>query len=404
MYSGSYYFYCDESYHDRKIKISKNKKLNIKSNDNMSDTYIYTLIGVKSSYLKDFEKQYLKFEEKYKSFFEIDDTEELKGTTIKKKNFKSGLASLNPNSIKFYSDYFDLLIKFNIISYLYSQSKIEYLVTKAIGNDLSKIPNHINMRAFIYSITKFIYQYDDLKLAEKFLLKDSISSEYMIKEIKNGIKLILNKTENIDKKYLERIALNELLNLFNIFKFNSSLDEEIHWDYDNIFLGFNIMIRELNLNVTEIKIDKESSVLDAAIKNTKFKNINDYDSKDVIGIRCADIFSNFFGRLAHSIEFELKEDNSNNISSEKKYISKGWFDLNENQFMLFKKLIQISNFKNLYCNYFGIYFDYIMIIFIYIEYINQFESFDDYMRFKDVHYKEGNDYILLTLNEFLDSL
>lgn len=400
-------FYFDESYHDRKICLDKNGKLNIFDKER-SDTFVGAFIGVENYKVKGFEEKFLEFENRYKKFYGIPEQEELKGTTISKKNFKSGISTLNTNAIKFYSDYFDILIEDKCIFQLSLFSKIEALVVETFKNDIKKISSICMYKNFVYAITKFIFNYKDLGIAEKlFEYSNELSRNDIICEIRDGLNLVLKKIDSIKRKDKEKNTLKELVYILNYLDIKLDLDEKIKWNYDAIFHGFDLLLKEMGIPPfeVELKLDKEDNLLVSAQKNNKYCELDSYDSKEVIGIRCADILANFFGRLIYSIQIELSENDSLNIKKELNLIDKKWFDLNEEQFLLVKKVGKLFEYQKYYSTYVSIYFDHPFIIFSYINYINTYDNFKDFKMLSMVeHKKNGNTHIIVNHRDEILSL
>ncbi|MGX7198136.1 hypothetical protein [Enterococcus olivae] len=104
----NYNFYYDEAFHDRKITENKKVKgeLNIENNE-QSDNFVSVNIGLPHHLTEEYFEKYLLFESNVKNILDIDSHKEFKGATIRKKNFKFGIASFNTNTLKIYSDFFD---------------------------------------------------------------------------------------------------------------------------------------------------------------------------------------------------------------------------------------------------------------------------------------------------------
>ena len=105
-----YDFYFDESFHDRKIKLTSSGELNTLS-DNALDSYIGVFWGCLHNDLNDAVTLLTAFEEKQKAKFGLSEGQELKSTTIAKKNFKYGVATFNSNTLDFYRDLFQCLLE-----------------------------------------------------------------------------------------------------------------------------------------------------------------------------------------------------------------------------------------------------------------------------------------------------
>lgn len=405
MKNVDYYFFYDESFHDRKITF-KNGDVNIFSK-NLSDIFVGAFIGIKESQINIFENDYIKFENKYKKIFGIDIEEELKSTIIKKKNFRFGFNNLNTNAIKFYTDFFELMLKNSCIFQINLFSKIEFLVLKSLGH-ISYDTNIINIKldALLYSVIKFINNYDHFKIP-KCLFKQSgnLKTNDIIRKITRCLKEISKKESGIKRKKEEKRTLEQMIIILENIDLEVNQNEEINWDYDRVFKGLNLLLEEIKVNPinVEVKIDNEKNTLEAGRRMGNYKKIQMYDSKDVIGIRSCDILANFIGRLIDSIQRDLKEDHSKGIGVERKLLSAKWFILSEDQFNLVKIIGKLLKKQYYYSTYTGIYFDYSTVAFSYINYINQFKSYEEYNNIKD-KYEEGNIYLLVDLRKKIDTL
>ncbi len=404
-------FYFDEANYDRKITYKPEKnEVNILGPQNW-DTFVGVFIGIKKENLIKFENSYLDFEEKYKNkFLNGDLSKELKGEIIRNKNFKNGFSTFNKDTVEFYSDFFDILINNNCIFQLICFSKIERVIDTAFNDykDFLRFKG-VYIRPFIYSITKYIYTYKYLELAEKlFLYSESEEKINIIKLLSDSINETLEEISSFKRKEREINALRQLKNIFDLLDFNISVNEKISWDCSRNFEGFNLLLKELGKRPNEISLflDEDKINFNAAQNSEKYYGkygkLKSCNSKDFIGIRVADILATFFSKLSKASEEELAEDYENGIDEKRKLIKKEWFTLNNKQFMLIKKLQCLFNKSFYYSTYFSYYTDFIRTIFYYLEYIFSFNSFEEYERNYD--YESANNYIIERLRIDLNKL
>ena len=130
-------FYYDEAFHDRNITV-KDGSINI-YRDNGSDIYIGFFHGYEDKKESEIWEKYVCFEKKYKAIFTVDEDKELKGTIIKKKNYRFGFSSFLDNTICFYNDFFDILDDEQIIFQICMISKTELIVKEFMHNVAFKI-------------------------------------------------------------------------------------------------------------------------------------------------------------------------------------------------------------------------------------------------------------------------
>ena len=126
-----YVFYFDEAFHDRKIVIASNGKINTLRDDAIDD-YIGVFWGCERARLSEYMGQLTKFEEKYKKVFTLEDGQELKSEIIGKKNYQYGIRTFNKNAIALYSELFELLSNWNYVLQINVISKVELLIRCAL--------------------------------------------------------------------------------------------------------------------------------------------------------------------------------------------------------------------------------------------------------------------------------
>lgn len=116
----------------------------------------------------------------------------------------------------------------------------------------------------------------------------------------------------------------------------------IEWNYDIAFLGFKKYLTERVIDDFTLTIDKEgeiSNTLNAA-KKLGFHTAMEVDSKNSVGIRIADMLAGIIAKLLKSLHNALKY-NSYDEQIQKKILKKEWFQLNQEQLGLYKKLYTI---------------------------------------------------------------
>ncbi|EJT6169366.1 hypothetical protein [Clostridium perfringens] len=376
MNNKEYFFYFDESFHDRSIKLTNKNEVNI-FRDGNSDIFIGSFIGISEDNLNAFENDFLKFENNYKKIFTINNEKELKGTVIGAKNFKYGISSFNSNTTNFYNDFFDVLINNNCIIQLDFFSKIQFLIQKIFEDSKFQYTIVCN---FIYSIAKFSLNYRELGIADK-ILDEKLNSSEVVEEMKSSLKIILSKIENIPRKRGEKLAIQQMIGVLNnvniINKYN-----KIKWDYSPIFDGFNKFLKSCNIKASDINlnIDEEKNIFNTAKNINEFRSLKSCDSKEVLGVRAADILSNLLGRLIFSIQDTLLEKFEGEVKKEQVLIPKRWFDLKKEQFDLICKINTLFNMQSEGYIYRSIYSDYMFVLIQYITYISKFDNYINYKK------------------------
>ena len=141
-----YNFYYDESEHSRKIS---HKTITA---DNYFDSFIAVVVGWRSENQVSLYEKYAAFEKKYQH---RQSNSELKSTTIKQNQLKSGFASLNNDTLSLLEDFLVLFNEETLIYYSVT-SKIEYIIRQLFEDYKNSL--FVDMDAMKYSITRRIFR------------------------------------------------------------------------------------------------------------------------------------------------------------------------------------------------------------------------------------------------------
>ncbi|PCD98147.1 hypothetical protein CKY11_14750 [Enterococcus hirae] len=159
----------------------------------------------------------------------------------------------------------------------------------------------------------------------------------------------------------------------------------VNWQYEFSFLGFQKYLNDSEISKVDLFIDKEGNELTLnAAKKLGFINAIELDSKNSVGIRLADMIAGIISKLLKSIRKALDYKDETEYTT-KKLLDKKWFDLNEEQYNLYKQLFYIlSHLHNVYYKSFsGIYADDFVILISFLGYINNFSNYNDFVNCKD---------------------
>lgn len=377
--------FYDESSHDRVITESKTDRgeLNIENNG-QSDNFITTAVGFKFYKTPKYFEKFEKFESYTKNLLGLDRSSEFKGTTIGKRNFKYGLASFNKNTVKIYSDFFDIFDD-NVILQVSILNKFEHVIEHVL-NDM-QLPPFINPKLFIYSFSKILNHYKNKRLVSVLFNSNSTSKD-IINEIESLLKGILSVSKNSDRKVSETKIIYEILYILENSRSDLYTKTKYEWDYSKALFGINLLLEEQLIYSESVAlfIDQEENTFLAANKFA-FNSVIQVDSKDCKGVRIADILCSFISRLLKSIEDEYREDwdkeqTKLNIN-ELRILSEEWFKINKQQFNLYKKVGNIfgsKKRKNIYYTVFtSVYSGDATVVFSLIYYIGkEYQTFADY--------------------------
>ena len=380
-------FFFDESFHSRKI----NKKT-IEDKE-FFDNYVITGIGCLRKDLHKNEIIYKQFEEKFKKELSINENDELKSKIVKKEQYKYGIKSFNKKSFELYKAFWELMNQSDYIYYICAISKLEYILTQFNYN----IWGIRDYSSFIYSIVKAVNVYRPKDVLNAVFEENNLLLEELIKFLSR--KIIEN--ENNPIKIYENMSFKECIVILE--KINGG-NINFKWKYNNIFIGFKKFVNELELKNVSIVIDKEGSFNNNtanACKKEGFKRVIEKDSEETITLRCSDLMCGFISKMMRAIYEDTKTSDDEKYL-EKKILNKKWFEINEEQFLLYKNIAKyFKRYSNYYWStYISIYFD---SFFQFIDLIYYCEGFDSFEKFKkkdaDGHRESYNGFIVNHISE-----
>ncbi|MPM90772.1 hypothetical protein SDC9_137894 [bioreactor metagenome] len=284
-------------------------------------------------------------------------------------------------------------------------SKTELLVREFLRNIQFSNKFQINEDAFIYSIVKFLYNYRNQTLLAKMMqIVSKNDAENILDELKKMLHIVINESINIKRKQVERNGLMEIYCILEDASIKNFEQPQLSWRYKPIFIGFNKLLKERGIPQSEVElvIDEEKNTLEAAKSEGNYKSCECVPSYDSIGVRISDILSHFFGELSLALAVELREKE---IKKEqdlieynyftKKLLSKKWFCVSKKQFILWSNIeLLFYNYQLFeWTGYGGIYFDYSMVTFALLEYIFQYETYEDFTKVSsELHCEYFNTY------------
>lgn len=358
-------FFFDESFHSRKI----NKKT--VEDKEFFDNYVMTGIGCLRKDLYKNEILYKQFEEKFKEEFSINENDELKSKIVKKDQYKYGIKSFNKKSLELYKAFWKLMNQSDYIYYICAISKLEYILTQFNYN----IWGVRDYRAFVYSIVKAVNVYRPKKVLKALLEENELLLEELIKFLRRKI----SENENNPIKVHENISFKECITILEEI---NGKNINFKWKYNNIFIGFKKLVNELGLNDVKVVIDKEGNPNNntaSACKKEGFKNVIEKDSKKSITLRCTDLMCGFISKMMRAIYEDTKTTDDEEYR-ERKILNKSWFEINKEQFLIYKNIAKYfkKHSKYYWSTYISIYFDSFFQFIDLIYYFDGFENFEDF--------------------------
>lgn len=380
----SYSFFHDESMHDRKLTLAKEKPNHFL--ENSSDTYISIFLGYEHSRLDSFLKLYESLENKYKKLYSISLENELKGTTLYKKKFKYGISSFDERTLNFYTEFFSLFSENHYIV-LMPLSKSAFML-KNIFESIKINNPQIIKEIFIYIIIKFLYNYRCYDIYN-LLYNKEVSAHEIINMLIGRINEVVNLSKSSKKKKLEIEALEQVKSILeNDCEIELDIEIKYEWDYGKLFNCLDRFLdnNKLDKRVVEIYIGNEINTYNEAIKYNRYREVKNVSSKTHVGIRVSDIFSNFFGKLCLSMDklFSTKEIyNSNDLRNydfhTKNLLDEKWFSLDKRQYELYNILYNIFNTRgNKVLVIFNDFMDIPLSVMTLFKYFYTYKSYEEY--------------------------
>lgn len=356
-----YNFYYDESEHSRKINYGT------VSASNYYDNFVTMIVGW-SAERDDILQRHAAFETKYAD--REDRNGEIKSTMFQPKQFKYGFASLNKQNTQFVYDFLSLFDE-DIHIYFSVSSKIEYLVLQVFQEYKNSFL--VDADLMKYSIIKALVVYRPLEII-KCLYE---SPKDFLEELKKFFRYRIECNKNNPRlKQKETEVFQQILFILD----DISDAPEIDWDYHLPFDGFKKYLAEKDISNCTLIIDKEgnegekSKTLTAA-REIGLDNSDEADSTEYPGLRMADMMAGIMTKLLKSLCDSLRYHSSEE-GVQKKILPAEWFQMNEAQLGLYKKLYKIiCEWDHAwYKSYAGIYSDDLVTFIALLNYMNHFES------------------------------
>lgn len=387
----TYKFYYDESEHSRKINYAT------VTAPNYYDNFVTVVIGWSKEKEKQVFKKYKDFENKYAD--RKDRNGELKSTTLKQKKFEFGFASLDKANVQFIMDFLSIFDE-NTKLYFSVESKIEYLVLQLFIDYQNNLL--IDADAVKYSITKALVVYRP----ENVIKCIYDNPEEFVEELKRFFRERIEcNRSNMSLKEQENEAFENILHILN----DISAIPEVQWNYCMPFSGFSKYLQEEHINNYALVLDKEGEQNEAsrtmrAACEMGLHNVIEENSQDSCGLRMADMMAGIISKLLKALCDELHY-HSIAEEPEKKLLDTKWFQLNEAQLNLYKKLYKIvCEWDNAwYKSYAGIYSDDLVCFIGMLGYMAHFENTEQIINEKlEMQSEYFNGYVCRQLSDYFN--
>lgn len=415
------FLFMDEKGPQNSFKITNpfNKRKKLSYGTDIMHSYVANVIQINEEDYKSIENEYTKIVEEYlNSRTQLRDSlqnkgRELKGSDLLKNNFDFGIASMSERELDFYINLLDLLLNYDVDNLLFMISKMSIITSSRLQNFFYYVDSNTRMSAFLlkYVITK----YAEIEASEeviKAFLDKNVSTYYLLKLIRQDMKIIVQNNKN-NKRMLKQInSYREIIEIINHNLHNSSKLEEpelsLSFDWGKVKWAFDLWLTEQDFNIIK---DDIMLFLDEGIPKNIFEDLNFYkindncNSKVHIGLQLTDMIVVICGKLISKLNEDVMYDFEN--PKKRVLVAKNYFELNEKQFNLVKKLYEfIINRKSKYHFMNDSYFDESVLLQTYLEYIASYEKYDNYIKFERINHPEIHmkGYIDLSESKFLEAM
>lgn len=353
-------FYYDETEHSRKIT-----RKTVSASE-FYDGFIAVIVGWDNATSNVYQKM-AEFKEKHRQ--RQSKKGEIKSKTLSNEELRCGFATLKTDNITLIRDFLSIFDKDTCL-YIFSASKMEYIVRQSLW--CYRFVPYVNVNALVYTISKAVVLYSPPKVLEQI----EGAPEQMLREIIVFLKSCIRENQsNASLKSSENKAFLDTVSVLQ--KYSLGVPPSIEWDYTPAFNGFAKYLREKEIKDYALIVDKEGKkqkTLCAAKAAGILKSSED-SSENHLGIQIADFMAGIIRKLMKSIYENLKYT-SQNDGVNRKLLDEKWFDLNENQFELYKQLHKIiCEWDHAwYKTYSGLHSDDFVTFIALLDYICQFDS------------------------------
>ncbi|MHC5268194.1 hypothetical protein ACYSNO_03245 [Enterococcus sp. LJL98] len=345
--------------------------------------YIGNVWRISDDDLPNFSVEYEVLEKQYLMSTQNPDRE-LKGSIIVKGNFKYGVASLKPRNVKFYSNFFRLLFKYDTDNLLFSINKMSVIVDSKLLNWLYLIDNkrlYPDIRALKYIITKFLSIEAKEEVISKLLDPETTVKEILWK-IEHGMQEIVNHNRNNRRMVSQLKSYKEIIKIIkNTKHYNLSHSKKITFDWNKITYDMSLWLDEKKIT-EELDSSNVKLYLDGGIDKKYFEELSfgrildDCDSSQVVGLRVTDmlvvIAGNYIKNLSKDTQYDYENPETPVMLDEK------WFILSEDQFILLKLIAQYYLGGSKYSFIVDTYFDQERLFESFLRYIDSYRDYKHY--------------------------
>ncbi|MEH6845893.1 hypothetical protein [Bacillus thuringiensis] len=329
------------------------------------------------------------------------DNKELKGKDILGKNFKYGIASLKGRELDFYNSLFDLLLENHVDNLLFSINKMSLVADNRLTGWILELEEkrYIKSACLLkYSLVK----YSEIEASDSVIqsiFDSNKGNREVLTEIQKDMAAFVEKNKHIQRM---KVQIQEYRALIQTIRKTKHLIQdtpfaEVSFDWNKVSFDIDLWITEMCL-ANKFNMPSAELILDEGIPLEPFKKLNfpsikeDEDSATHVGLRISDVLLVISGKYISKLANDFRYDKNN--PEKRKLLPNDWFQLDEKQFDLLKKMKKYF-FHNdpTYCFIVDTYFDDALLFETYFRYISSYESFNDYKEHLEPHADQYFEYL-----------
>lgn len=230
-------------------------------------------------------------------------------------------------------------------------------------------------------------KYLEIEASESVILSifdSNKSNSEVLTEIQKDLRTFIEKHKHINRMKVQIAEYKELIQTIRTTKhlISTSPFRDVLFDWEKLTFNIDLWMTEMNQD-TKFNTQSTVLILDEGIPLQPFKKFDfllvkeEEDSANHVGLRISDVLIVFMGKMISKLANDVRYDKTQ--PGERKLLSKSWFELEEKQFELIKRMKEYFFPDNsTYCFVVDTYFDDAALLQTYFEYISTYESFDSY--------------------------
>lgn len=408
-----YNLYIDEKGTQETFKM-KEENSHINYGSDKMELYVGAAVLIHKEKERNLEKNFIEIEKKYKEKTQRNQNIELKTKDyINRSKFKYGFASLNKKHIDLVNNIFSLLSKNDVLLASFGIHKLSTVFNYRFLDYLYKMTEKRigNAHLFYYSMVKYL-QNDASPEILKLFFNSEIDNKTIMYEIKKDLKTIIDEFKHVKRMKLQIANYKDLYKI--IGKMNQISYENVSYPRQGYKFQWNKVYQNLDLWFEELELFKNIQrnqidiFLDNGIPKEPFIKLGGnsikagIDSKDSVGVRISDFFAVIIGNYVTLLSNNVKNEDKN-IS---KHLDKEWFEFNEEQFNAVLSLNTYINTQYIYSVNIDTYFDNMLLFVVYIRYISDFKSYEEFNKNKNVNHgqKVFDNYAFFAENKYKEAV